>query len=116
MDNTKNDQYYIDRLIKDMRFISVHMTDQTLKSLEANELLQDSMMFRLVQISENSRKLSDDYKEENQQIPWKDMYGLRNRIVHEYGNVDLHIVYDTLVNDIPWLLKEIEKYDRHTDL
>ena len=35
------------------------------------------------------------------------MYGLRNRIVHDYGNVDLTIVYDTLVRDIPGLLEII---------
>ena len=35
------------------------------------------------------------------------MYGLRNRIVHDYGNVDLGIVYETLTNDIPILLDMI---------
>lgn len=33
---------------------------------------------------------------------------MRNRIVHDYGNVDLSVVYDTVVNDIPQLLKEFE--------
>lgn len=35
--------------------------------------------------------------------------GLRNRIVHEYGNVDLTIVYDTISNDIPNLLIDLSK-------
>ena len=35
------------------------------------------------------------------------LYGLRNRIVHDYGNVDLNIVYETLKNDIPELLEMI---------
>ena len=37
------------------------------------------------------------------------MKGLRNRIVHEYGNVDLSVVYDTVKNDIPALLDLITK-------
>ena len=108
MDSRKDDSYYIEKLIKDMRFISDHMSKQTQQTFNDNELLQDSMMFRLVQISKNARKLSEHFKDNNSSIPWKDIYGLRNRIVHKYGNVDLHIVYDTLMNDIPWLLKELE--------
>lgn len=63
------------------------------------------MMFRLIQISENSRKLTDDYKAAHDQIPWVAMYGLRNRIVHDYGSVDLGIVYATLKENIPELLE-----------
>ena len=63
------------------------------------------MLFRMIQISENSRKLSDEYKDENSSIPWMALYGLRNRIVYDYGSVDLNIVYDTLKRDIPELLE-----------
>ena len=41
-------------------------------------------------------------------IPWREVYGLRNRIVHDYGNVDLNIVFETLKNDIPELLEMIK--------
>ncbi len=37
-------------------------------------------------------------------IPWGALSGLRNRIVHDYGNVDLSVVYDTLKYDIPEML------------
>ena len=62
------------------------------------------MLFRMIQLSENAKKLSEEYKMMHGDIPWSDMYGLRNRIVHDYGNVDLEIVYETLKNDIPELL------------
>lgn len=57
-----------------------------------NEILLDSMLFRMIQISENARKLSDEYKQQCNNIPWNALYGLRNRIVHDYGNVDLRVV------------------------
>ena len=78
-----------------------------LEELSANEILLDSMLFRMIQISENARKLSDEYKQKRGNIPWNAMYGLRNRIVHDYGNVDLKVVFDTLKNDIPELLEMI---------
>ena len=37
------------------------------------------------------------------------MKGMRNKIVHEYGNVDMSVVYDTVKIDIPLLLAELEK-------
>lgn len=109
MDNIKNDKYYVDKIIEDLRFIIKHMDRVDIEELNKNEVLLDSMLFRLIQISENAKKLSDGFKEDNSTVPWTAIYGLRNRIVHDYGNVELSIVYDTLINDIPELLGVIEK-------
>ena len=91
-----------------MKFICGHMSGIDIDELYKNEVLQDSMMFRLVQISENAKKLTEEFKSEHGDIPWTDIYGLRNRIVHEYGNVDLTIIFDTLKTDIPYVLNILE--------
>jgi len=52
--------------------------------------------------------MSESFKNRKSEIPWNDIVGLRNRIVHDYGNVDLTIVFDTLKYDIPEVLKMIE--------
>lgn len=108
MDNKKDSAYYLGKITKDLAFIVAHTQGLSQKELEDNEVLVDSVMFRLIQISENSDKLSDDFKRAHTAIPWRAMKGLRNRIVHEYGNVDLSVVYDTVQNDIPMLLHELE--------
>lgn len=105
MDNTKTDSYYIQKIIKDLTFVTSQMHNVDIEELNSNEILLDSMLFRMIQISENSRKLSDEYKEKYTNIPWNAVYGFRNRIVHDYGNVDLNIVFETLKNDIPDLLE-----------
>ena len=104
MDNVKNDDYYVGRIYNDLEFIIRHMSETDADTFSGNELLQDSMMFRLVQISENARKLTESYRESHSVIPWTAMFGLRNRIVHDYGNVSLDIIFDTLKNDIPELM------------
>ena len=109
MDNRKTDQYYLNKIINDLTFIIIHTEGITQKQLEDNEVLVDSMMFRLIQISENSDKLTAAFKDQHALIPWRAMKGLRNRIVHEYGNVSLEIIYDTLRNDIPQLLQDIKE-------
>lgn len=62
------------------------------------------MLFRMIQISENAKKLTDAYRKEHKAVPWNAVTGLRNRIVHDYGSVDLDIIFDTLNKDIPQLL------------
>lgn len=107
MDNIKNDHYYIQKLQQDLSFIVMHMKNVDIEELSKNEILQDSMLFRMIQISENAKKLTEQYKADHAAIPWKAIYGLRNRIVHDYGNVDLEVVYETLKYDIPELLEMI---------
>ena len=105
----KNDSYYREKILKDLRFIESNMSGVLKEDINKNEILLDSMMFRLIQICENAKKLSDDYKMSRNDIPWRDISGLRNRVVHDYGNVDLEIVYSTLTEDVPELIKLFEK-------
>lgn len=107
MDNKKDNKYYVQKIVTDLAFIMKHTSGLTPEELDSNEILLDSVMFRLIQISENSDKLTADFKAYHSNIPWRAIKGLRNRIVHEYGNVDLTVVYDTVKNDIPQLHEEL---------
>jgi len=109
MDNIKNDHYYLEKIKKDIAFIVIHMKDVDLQELNENEVLLDSMLFRMIQISENAKKLSAEYKNGKPGLPWDEISGLRNRIVHDYGNVDLEIVYETLKYDIPELMEQLKE-------
>ena len=92
MDNIKNNIYYIQKIRKDLEFIVEHMRDVSMEELNVNEVLLDSMLFRMIQISENAKRLTDEYKLSHSHIPWSALSGMRNRIVHDYGNVDLNSV------------------------
>lgn len=108
MENKKDDIYFAGKIKTDLAFIIKHTNGIDIDDLNDNEILLDSMLFRLIQVSENAKKLSEKYKEEHATVPWLAIYGLRNRIVHDYGNVDLNVVYSTLKDDIPKLLALIE--------
>ncbi len=105
----KDDRYHIGKVLEDIRFINDKMGGVTQEALQQDAVLCDSMMFRLIQISEQSSSISDDLKRAHKEIPWTDISGLRNRIVHDYGNVDLKIVYDALTKDIPELQELLEQ-------
>ncbi len=107
MDNQKADEYYIRRMVTDLKFILDHTAELSQAELEANEVLTDSVLFRLIQVSENADKLSSSFRDQRAGIPWRAIKGLRNRIVHEYGKVDLSVVHDAVQKDIPELLRAL---------
>ena len=108
MDNVKNNAYYVKKMLKDISFILENTKGITLGELTNNEILCDSVLFRLIQISENSVKLTAEFKEAHKDIPWQAIKGMRNRIVHEYGEVELDIVYQTITEDIPEICEKLE--------
>ena len=109
MDNKKDNRYYLKKIIAALAFICKHTAGLSLKELEENEILVDSCLFRLTQVAENSDKLTAEFKAGYSAIPWRAMKGMRNRIVHEYGSVDLSVVYDTVMHDIPELLTMLKE-------
>ncbi len=109
MDNNKDDKYYIGKMKTHFERILDTIAGVSYENYLINYDKQDITMFNLIQISENAKMISSEYKENNIDIPWIEIYGLRNRIVHDYGNVVLDIVYKTLTEDIPILYKKLYK-------
>ena len=108
MDRAKDDKYYLEKVITDIKYLIRVTKDVSKEELEDNETLLDSVMFRFIQISENLKRVSDDLRENNPNIPWHQAIGLRNKIVHEYGKIDLTIIYDVLKHDLDNLYKELK--------
>ena len=54
MDNVKTDNYYVQKIIDNLEFVKEQMKDVDIEGLNANEILLDSMMFRMIQVSENA--------------------------------------------------------------
>lgn len=100
MNNIKNDRYYINKIIENIDIILQNTKGITLRELEKNVILQDSVMFRFVQIAENAQELTDEFLEKNNDLPWHQLNAIRNRIVHAYDIIRLDIIYDTVMNDL----------------
>lgn len=109
MDNDKNDTYYLEKIKSDLKFVISHTEGKTQEEIENNDLLIDSIMFRIIQIAENNNKLSDEFKTKHKEVPWVAIKGMRNRIVHAYGHVDMSFVYDTVAHGIPEMYSRIKE-------
>ena len=103
--NVKSNEYYVNKILVDLKFVIGHTQGKTQQEIEADDLLVDSIMFRVIQVAESSMKLDEEFQKKNSHIPWRAIRGMRNMIVHNYGAVDLAVVYDTVTNSIPELYK-----------
>jgi uncharacterized protein with HEPN domain len=70
---------------------------------------QDAVVRNLEIIGEASSRLPDDFRSQHSDIPWALMRGLRNRIVHVYFGVDLQLVWEVIVDDLPPLKARIQE-------
>lgn len=87
---------------------------RSLTEFESDSMRVEATVFNLMQIGELAKaSLSDAAKESIPGIPWKQIYGLRNRIVHGYDGVDMRIVWDTVSEDIPQLRAELSAINHH---
>lgn len=81
--------------------------------LQFEELLMDKkVIFATVRalevVGEASNRISEEVKEKYPFLPWIEMRGLRNRIIHNYDDIDYEIVWKVFKNEIPKLIQQIE--------
>ena len=73
-----------------------------------NVQLQDSVIRRLLVIAEAARRVSETTRQTLPNISWQEINGMRNRLVHEYDDVNLNIVWDVVQTEIPTLVEELK--------
>lgn len=59
-------------------------------------------------VGEAAAHVSERTRDAHPEIPWRDVIGMRNRLVHAYFGIDLRLVWDTVKDDIPSLINELE--------
>ena len=103
-----DDQLRLRHMIRCIDKIERYVNDTFQDGFESDEMMQDAVLKNLEIIGEAATKLSKALKEEHSTIPWKQIEGLRHRLVHDYYQVDLTIVWNTIQNRLPHLRQEIE--------
>ena len=109
MDNKKTPSYYINKIIDDIIFVIENTKEISIEEFSQNDVLNCAVSFKFIQISESAKQLPDSLMDVYPMIPWRKINGLRNKIVHDYGNVQLDIIYNTIIDDLPVLLEQLKE-------
>jgi uncharacterized protein with HEPN domain len=74
-----------------------------------DERTQDAVLRNLEVIGEAVKRLPPDLRQRAPEIPWQDIAGLRDVLIHEYEGVDLAIIWDVTVNEVPVLRQAVSE-------
>lgn len=88
--------------------------DSMLDEYDLSVFLADRVMLRAIErsveiIGESARRVSATYQKAHPEIPWREIIGQRNILVHVYGQVDHELLFKTATEDIPALIIVIEE-------
>ena len=84
----------------------INALDQT--AFEADLKTQDAVIRRIEIIGEAVRRLSLEFRARHRDIPWQQIAGMRNKLIHEYDRGDLVAVWEVAQQDIPQLIAQLQ--------
>ncbi len=102
----KDDTLYINQIMDSIRKIELYIGDFSKEDYLGDEKTQSALLLQLFLIGETAKKISEETKS-SIQIPWKQIVGFRDRAIHNYFDIDLDVVWNTIVTDIPELKQAI---------
>jgi uncharacterized protein with HEPN domain len=90
--------------------ISSFIDGKDLQNFEQDRMLSLSVIKSLEIIGEAAGRVSEPTRKDLLEVPWADIVGMRNRLIHGYFDMNLQIVWQTVQTDLPPLIQSLEKY------
>ena len=104
------DREYLADILQSAQLAITYATGVSRDSFLADTKLQDAVVRRIEIIGEAAKRLSDATRNAIPRVPWKQVMGMRDVLIHDYGKVDIPRVWDTLQAGLPPLIAELESY------
>ncbi|MBI3626780.1 DUF86 domain-containing protein [Candidatus Uhrbacteria bacterium] len=105
----KNVKVYLDDILDSIAKIEYYTKNSSREEFFKDELRQDAVIRRLAVIGEAVKGLPTELKKKFTDVPWRDIAGMRDFVVHEYSAVDLLKVWPVIETDLPDLREKIKK-------
>lgn len=105
----RDDTVYLHHILDAIDLIEGYMKGMSENEFLSASMTHDAVVRQIEIVGEAARNVSDKFREKHSKIPWGKMIGIRNKIIHEYFNVNYAIVWDTIKDDLPILKKSIKK-------
>lgn len=105
----RDDKLYLDDINLSIDRILEYTCEMSYEDFIVDHKTFDAVIRNFEILGEAAGHISADYKASNPDFPWVEMKAMRNKLIHEYFGVDIDIVWETVVSDIPHLKKLLKK-------
>ncbi len=109
------DKGRLEDIIEYSNNITTFIQNVTFEEFSSNALMYFGVMKNVEEVGEATFMLTKAFKATHPKTPWKMIESMRHILVHDYAHVVLETLYDTAVNSIPELRKQVETYLTETD-
>jgi len=103
----KNVKHFLEHILEAINLIEEYIKDKEKSDFLKSKQLQDSVIRRIEIIGEAIKNIPSDFKGSHENIPWKEIIGMRDILIHQYFGVDLELTWQVIVVDLPKLKKSI---------
>lgn len=100
---------YLEDIKSSIRKIEEYIKNLTFDEFVGNDMVIDAVVRNLSVIGEAAKNIPEELKIKYSDIPWEEISGMRNKIIHEYFGVDEEILWKTIKEDLPIFKKQIEE-------
>lgn len=105
---SRNFLFYLEDMYDSMLRIQEYVENLSFDDFRENRLVTDAVIRNLEIIGEASKNVPASIKSKYPELPWKQMYGLRNFVVHEYFGIDFENIWKIISDDLPQNTKDLE--------
>lgn len=109
MKDRLGDKIRLQHVVDSIEEIKTYLKDVEFEDFREHSMMKNACIRQLEIIGEACGKVSKEIREENPQIAWKSIVGVRNILIHKYFGVDDKVVWDILQGDLPILEPQIRK-------
>ncbi len=103
----KNVKIYLEHILEAINLIEEYIQDKKISEFLESKQLQDSVIRRIEIIGEAIKNIPGDFKNTHENIPWKEITGMRDILIHQYFGVDLELTWEVIKTDLPALREQI---------
>ena len=105
----KDNKIFLKHILESMDYIEQFIKNKPKEEFKESIQLQDAIIRRLEIIGEAVKNMDESFKEANKNVEWKKIAGMRDIIIHKYFGIDLELVWNVILDDLPKLKKEVKK-------
>jgi len=103
----KDVRFFLEHILDSISLIERYTEGVSRKDFLESVELQDKVIRRLEIIGEAVKNLPQDFKEKYPHIPWKEIAGMRDVLVHKYFGIDLDLTWEVVERDLPQLKRQL---------